>query len=151
MNILSNTYYKTLYNSLTKLIDVNKIENEIGDNSFFVASTPNNKRLTLIINYLTYFNSSYYNDNTNKKLNSYNIGDLIELISNNDNVIVPYAPVYQYNNVTYSVSEMQVTIDEYKKLIENNIIALYYVGMRNGMYEQNNKNICIRYNKLKNK
>ena len=53
MNILSNTYYKTLYNSLTKLIDVNKIENEIGDNSFFVASTPNNKRLTLIINYLT--------------------------------------------------------------------------------------------------
>ncbi len=151
MNILSNTYYKTLYNSLTKLIDVNKIENEIGDNSFFVASTPNNKRLTLIINYLTYFNSSYYNDNTNKKLNSYNIGDLIELISNNDNVIVPYTPVYQYNNVTYSVSEMQVTIDEYKKLIENNIIALYYVGMRNGMYEQNNKNICIRYNKLKNK
>lgn len=151
MNILSNTYYKTLYNSLTKLIDVNKIENEIGDNSFFVASTPNNKRLTLIINYLTYFNSSYYNDNTDKKLNSYNIGDLIELISNNDNVIVPYTPVYQYNNVTYSVSEMQVTIDEYKKLIENNIIALYYVGMRNGMYEQNNKNICIRYNKLKNK
>ena len=151
MNILSNTYYKTLYNSLTKLIDVNKIENEIGDNSFFVASTPNNKRLTLIITYLTYFNSSYYNDNTNKKLNSYNIGDLIELISNNDNVIVPYTPVYQYNNVTYSVSEMQVTIDEYKKLIENNIIALYYVGMRNGMYEQNNKNICIRYNKLKNK
>lgn len=151
MNILSNTYYKTLYNSLTKLIDVNKIENEIGDNSFFVASTPNNKRLTLIINYLTHFNSSYYNDNTNKKLNSYNIGDLIELISNNDNVIVPYTPVYQYNNVTYSVSEMQVTIDEYKKLIENNIIALYYVGMRNGMYEQNNKNICIRYNKLKNK
>ena len=149
MNILSNTYYKTLYNSLTKLIDVNKIENEIGDNSFFVASTPNNKRLTLIINYLTHFNSSYYNDNTNKKLNSYNIGDLIELISNNDNVIVPYTPVYQYNNVTYSVSEMQVTIDEYKKLIENNIIALYYVGMRNGMYEQNNKNICIRYNKLK--
>lgn len=151
MNILSNTYYKTLYNSLTKLIDINKIENEIGDNSFFVASTPNNKRLTLIINYLTHFNSSYYNDNTNKKLNSYNIGDLIELISNNDNVIVPYTPVYQYNNVTYSVSEMQVTIDEYKKLIENNIIALYYVGMRNGMYEQNNKNICIRYNKLKNK
>ena len=151
MNILSNTYYKTLYNSLTKLIDVNKIENEIGDNSFFVASTPNNKRLTLIINYLTHFNSSYYNDNTNKKLNSYNIGDLIELISNNDNVIVPYTPVYQYNNVTYSVSEMQVTIDEYKNLIENNIIALYYVGMRNGMYEQNNKNICIRYNKLKNK
>lgn len=150
MNILSNTYYKTLYNSLTKLIDVNKIENEIGDNSFFVASTPNNKRLTLIINYLTYFNSSYYNDNTDKKLNSYNIGDLIELISNNDNVIVPYTPVYQYNNVTYSVSEMQVT-DEYKNLIENNIIALYYVGMRNGMYEQNNKNICIRYNKLKNK
>lgn len=38
-----------------------------------------------------------------------------------------------------------------KKIIENNIIALYYVGMRNGMYEQNNKNICIRYNKLKNK
>lgn len=151
MNILSNTYYKTLYNSLTKLIDVNKIENEIGDNSFFVASTPNNKRLTLIINYLTHFNSSYYNDNTDKKLNSYNIGDLIELISNNDNVIVPYTPVYQYNNVTYSVSEMQVTIDEYKNLIENNIIALYYVGMRNGMYEQNNKNICIRYNKLKNK
>ena len=151
MNILSNTYYKTLYNSLTKLIDVNKIENEIGDNSFFVASTPNNKRLTLIINYLTHFNSSYYNDNTNKKLNSYNIGDLIELISNNDNVIVPYTPIYQYNNVTYSASEMQVTIDEYKKLIENNIIALYYVGMRNGMYEQNNKNICIRYNKLKNK
>ena len=151
MNILSNTYYKTLYNSLTKLIDVNKIENEIGDNSFFVASTPNNKRLTLIINYLTHFNSSYYNDNTNKKLNSYNIGDLIELISNNDNVIVPYTPIYQYNNVTYSVSEMQVTIDEYKKLIENNVIALYYVGMRNGMYEQNNKNICIRYNKLKNK
>lgn len=151
MNILSNTYYKTLYNSLTKLIDVNKIENEIGDNSFFVASTPNNKRLTLIINYLTHFNSSYYNDNTNKKLNSYNIGDLIELISNNDNVIVPYTPIYQYNNVTYSVSEMQITIDEYKKLIENNIIALYYVGMRNGMYEQNNKNICIRYNKLKNK
>ena len=151
MNILSNTYYKTLYNSLTKLIDVNKIENEIGDNSFFVASTPNNKRLTLIINYLTHFNSSYYNDNTNKKLNSYNIGDLIELISNNDNVIVPYTPIYQYNNVTYSVSEMQVTIDEYKNLIENNIIALYYVGMRNGMYEQNNKNICIRYNKLKNK
>ncbi len=151
MNILSNTYYKTLYNSLTKLIDVNKIENEIGDNSFFVASTPNNKRLTLIINYLTHFNSSYYNDNTNKKLNLYNIGDLIELISNNDNVIVPYTPVYQYNNVTYSVSEMQVTIDEYKKLIENNIIALYYVGMRNGMYEQNNKTICIRYNKLKNK
>ena len=151
MNILSNTYYKTLYNSLTKLIDVNKIENEIGDNSFFVASTQNNKRLTLIINYLTHFNSSYYNDNTNKKLNSYNIGDLIELISNNDNVIVPYTPIYQYNNVTYSVSEMQVTIDEYKKLIENNIIALYYVGMRNGMYEQNNKTICIRYNKLKNK
>lgn len=89
MNILSNTYYKTLYNSLTKLIDVNKIENEIGDNSFFVASTPNNKRLTLIINYLTHFNSSYYNDNTDKKLNSYNIGDLIELISNNDNVILP--------------------------------------------------------------
>ena len=91
-------------------------------------------------------------NNTNENLDIIDIGDLINLASNNENVIVPYYPIYRYNNCTYSVEEQLVTIEECKKIIENNHIALYYIGIRNNIYNNDDKKIIyLRYNKLKNK
>lgn len=143
MNIL--TQYKEIISSFDNL-NINEIEDEIGDSSMFVASKPNNKKLTLIINYFLY----YLSNNMNEKLDTHNLGDLINLAASNNNVIVPYNPIYRYNQCSYSIEEQLVTIDEYKNIIDNNNIALYYIGIKNNIFStDNSKNIYIRYNKIK--